>query len=101
VSLQLLVQGHLKCVGGKVPACAWQLARLMRCGLVCIETAFAALQDGAQMLLDRLLVKLRGLSPRDAILITRMCGHYLNLTGIAETQHMCGFVNPPLPATRA
>lgn len=52
-------------------------------------------QEGAQLLLDRLLLQLRELSPEQAVLLTRMCSSYLNLSGIAETQHMCARPSPP------
>ena len=33
--------------------------------------------------------ELMGMPLEDALPITRACGHYLNLTGIAEIHHRC------------
>ena len=41
------------------------------------------------MLQSKLQQQLQALSNVDAVLMTRMCGHYLNLTSIAEMLHMC------------
>ena len=48
-----------------------------------------AVQEGGQLLQARLQQKLQAVNMEDAVLMTRMCGHYLNLTAIAETLHMC------------
>lgn len=47
------------------------------------------MQEGGQLLQARLQQQLQEVSMEDAVLMTRMCGHYLNLTAIAETLHMC------------
>jgi hypothetical protein len=46
------------------------------------------MQDGAVSLLNMLKQKLQQAPADQAILLTRMCGHYLNLTAIAEQHYM-------------
>ena len=43
--------------------------------------------DLSDALRDRLLHELTTLELEDAITVTRSCGHYLNLSSIAETHH--------------
>lgn len=57
-------------------------------------TASARSQEGANLLQARLQQQLQTLPAEDAVLVTRMCGHYLKLSGIAEQLHMCA---PPSP----
>jgi hypothetical protein len=54
-------------------------------------------QEGAVALLDMLQQKLQRAPIDQAILLTRMCGHYLNLTAIAE-QHFLYEPSPTLCA---
>lgn len=56
------------------------------------------LQDGAVTLLNMLQQKLQQCPADQAILLTRMCGHYLNLTAIAEQHYMYAPLPPLLCA---
>ena len=44
-------------------------------------------QEAAEILEKRMAAELMGMPLEDALPITRACGHYLNLTGIAEIHH--------------
>ena len=50
---------------------------------------FDHVQESGRMLQQRLQKQLQKLSTKEAKLVTRMCGHHLNLTAIAEMLHMC------------
>jgi phosphoenolpyruvate carboxylase len=47
------------------------------------------MQEASQLLATQLADELMGLDIDEAVPLTRACGHYLNLTGIAELQHRC------------
>lgn len=52
-----------------------------------------SMQDGSEHLKAMLQEKLASLPLAEAKLIVRMCGHYLNLTAIAEQHYM--YAPPP------
>jgi hypothetical protein len=54
----------------------------------------SVVQEGGKILQERLQQRLQKVSKVDANLMTRMCGHYLNLTAIAEMLHMCAPCSP-------
>ena len=49
----------------------------------------AGAQEAAEILEKRMAAELMAMPLQDALPITRACGHYLNLTGIAEIHHRC------------
>lgn len=47
------------------------------------------MQEASAALSANLVEELTAMSMDEALPLTRACGHYLNLTGIAELQHRC------------
>ena len=49
--------------------------------------AAAVVQEASKILEQKLVDDLMGMELEEAISLARACGHYLNLTSIAETHH--------------
>ena len=55
----------------------------------CGSLPWLGAQEAAEILEKRMAAELMAMPLQDALPITRACGHYLNLTGIAEIHHRC------------
>lgn len=68
----------------------------LECARPRVDGTARGVQDGAVVLLNMLKKKLEHAPADQAILLTRMCGHYLNLTAIAEQHYMYAYTPPPV-----
>lgn len=51
---------------------------------------FDSLQEAAEFLCRKLVQEVKGMPLGKALPFARVCGHYLNLTGVAELHHRYG-----------
>jgi hypothetical protein len=63
--------------------------RLWCGGVRAVTSSALPAQEAAEILEKRMAAELMAMPLQDALPITRACGHYLNLTGIAEIHHRC------------